>query len=121
LAAFLLLAYWRPSDQALAGVLVLSIPLFYWAVNRTVQRLSVSDPGWVVADEWQGLALGWLLLPEQATWVSWLLLFGLFRLLDATKPGPIGAVDRYLPDSWGIFVDDWLAGMLAGILVVLVI
>lgn len=121
LAAWLLLVLWQPSHWALALVWLLVLPLFFWAIDRTTTRLSVSDPGWVVADEWHGLALAWLLLPAGASWGSWILLFVLFRFFDALKPGPIGAADRFLPENWGILVDDWLAGILAGLVTILLL
>jgi Phosphatidylglycerophosphatase A and related proteins len=44
--------------------------------------------------------------------------FGLFRLLDVVKPGPIDRVQS-LPGGWGVMADDLLAGLGAGILAAL--
>jgi phosphatidylglycerophosphatase A len=70
------------------------------------------DPGWVVIDEFAGqfialLALATPTLPGLAA------AFLLFRLLDITKPGPIGWADRQ-PGAAGIMVDDILAGLAVG-------
>ncbi|MFM1768596.1 MAG: hypothetical protein RJA22_1125 [Verrucomicrobiota bacterium] len=41
-------------------------------------------------------------------WLPTLVLFGLFRILDATKPWPISRVQD-LPGGWGVTADDVLA------------
>jgi phosphatidylglycerophosphatase A len=41
--------------------------------------------------------------------------FGLFRLLDITKPGPIGWADR-VNTAFGIMADDLLAGGLGAVI-----
>jgi phosphatidylglycerophosphatase A len=43
-----------------------------------------------------------------------LLGFVLFRILDATKPGPIRWLER-LPRGWGIVLDDVGAGVLGAL------
>ena len=56
------------------------------------------------------------LVPPEATLLrvgAVLLAFGLFRVLDVWKPGPIGALER-LPGGWGVMMDDVLGGALAG-------
>jgi phosphatidylglycerophosphatase A len=42
--------------------------------------------------------------------------FGLFRLLDALKPPPIGICQK-LPRGWGVVADDVVAGLLGGLVV----
>ena len=115
-AALALLIGWRPEPAALAAVLCLSLPVAYWAIAQ-VQQTSASDgdPGWVVIDEWQGLALGWL-LAAPATPMGFAALFVLFRFFDARKMGPVRAADASLEGPWGVMVDDWLAGIAAGLL-----
>ena len=55
-----------------------------------------------------------------ATLVFYALAFALFRLFDIVKPWPISAAER-LPGGLGIMADDVLAGLLAGILVVILL
>ena len=43
-------------------------------------------------------------------WWLVLLAFGLFRLLDILKPGPIGWLDREVKGGLGVMLDDLLAG-----------
>lgn len=46
-----------------------------------------------------------------AAWPVWAAAaFGLFRLFDITKPGPVGWADRQ-HGAWGIMGDDLLAGI----------
>lgn len=85
-----------------------------WASEVSARVLGEKDPGRVVIDEVAGtlLALGCvrgLLVPE-------ILAFGLFRLLDITKPGPIDRVQYWKPSGLGIMIDDILAGLCAGAL-----
>lgn len=78
-----------PWGWTLAAALLLG----WWACTRTAQHLGVADPGAIVWDEvvafWLVL---WLLMP--APWWAQLAAFGLFRLFDAGKPGPVGWADR---------------------------
>lgn len=79
-----------------------------WAVEHA--RVE-GDPGWVVVDEFAGQ---WLALLGAGALVAWQVAaaFALFRLLDITKPGPVGWADRR-HGSFGIMADDVIAGLLA--------
>jgi len=48
-----------------------------------------------------------------------LLAFLLFRLLDIFKPWPINRLER-LPGAWGVMADDLFAGLLSGLLSILI-
>ena len=69
------------------------------------------DPGWVVIDEVAGQWIALLPL-ARPSWVGLLVSFALFRLLDITKPGPVGWADRQ-HGAAGIMADDLIAGALA--------
>lgn len=72
------------------------------------------DPGWVVIDEVAGQLLAVCTLPH-LSWLGLLTAFLIFRLLDVTKPGPIGWADRQ-GGAAGIMADDVIAGAItAGI------
>lgn len=73
------------------------------------------DPGWVVIDEFVGQFLAMLALARPSP-AGLALAFGLFRLLDVTKPGPIGWADRR-HGALGVMGDDVIAGGLAGLVV----
>jgi phosphatidylglycerophosphatase A len=73
------------------------------------------DPGWVVIDEIAGQLLALCGL-DHASVAGLLAAFIIFRLLDVTKPGPIGWADRK-SGAAGIMADDVIAGAItAGIL-----
>ena len=76
-----------------------------------------SDPGEVVADEVAGQAVTFLfagaIAGEKVLIIS-VIGFLLFRLFDILKPWPIRKLEK-LRDGWGIVADDILAGVYAGI------
>lgn len=90
----------------------------WWACTVTARHLNTPDPSAVVWDEvvafWLIL---WLIGP--ASGLAQLAAFGLFRLFDAAKPGPVGWADRLFkaergaPIGWaqglGILFDDFVA------------
>jgi phosphatidylglycerophosphatase A len=80
----------------------------FWAIRAA--RVE-GDPGWVVIDEVAGQ---WLTLVGLArpTVPGLIVAFALFRLLDITKPGPVGWADRQ-GGAGGIMADDLIAGALA--------
>lgn len=94
--------------------------LFYvgaQAAGRAERLLGQKDPGQVVIDEVLGqwltlLPLAGPDLPELAAG------FVLFRLFDITKPPPIHASERWLPGGYGVMIDDVLAGVYAGVALV---
>ena len=79
------------------------------------------DPREVVADEFAGQAITFLavgtVLASQI-WATAVLGFLLFRLFDIAKPWPIRKLEK-LPKGWGILADDLLAGVYAGIALLL--
>jgi phosphatidylglycerophosphatase A len=76
-----------------------------------------TDPGEVVADEFAGQAVTFLAAPFlfiSTIWVTAVLGFLLFRLFDIFKPWPARRLEK-LPKGWGVLADDLLAGVYAGI------
>jgi phosphatidylglycerophosphatase A len=82
-----------------------------WAIRAARAK---DDPGWVVIDEVAGQWLTLLGL-HHLSWGGAAAAFALFRLLDITKPGPIGAADR-MNSALGIMADDVLAGLLGAVI-----
>lgn len=100
----------------------------YWAVDRELRTSADQDPAEIVIDEvlgqwialwpmsaglWFGGAAPWLF-----PYPGWVSAFVVFRLFDIWKPGPIGWADR-LPGARGVMLDDALAGICAGVVVLL--
>jgi phosphatidylglycerophosphatase A len=84
-----------------------------------VRRAGIEgDPGWVVIDEFAGQWIALLAL-SRPTIPGLLAAFALFRLLDITKPGPIGWADRR-HGAFGVMADDVIAGSIAALLLGLV-
>jgi phosphatidylglycerophosphatase A len=104
IGAALLLA----SPMLLAVAALLAAVGGVWAIHAA--RVE-GDPGWVVIDEFAGQ---WLALCGLAHVSITGLLAGfiIFRLLDVTKPGPIGWADRQ-GGATGIMADDLIAGAIA--------
>lgn len=114
--AYLVLEQWLGA-RGMGWLILLSLPLGWWACTVTAHDLRISDPSQIVWDEvvcfWIIL---WLVLP--AGWAAQLAAFLLFRFFDALKPGPIGWVDQRFKGfgwrgSFGIFADDFAAAFAA--------
>ena len=83
-----------------------------WICGRAAELVGVHDHGGIVWDEFVGIWLVLLLLPDQA-WFWWLAAFVVFRLFDIIKPWPIGWLDRHVSGGLGIMVDDVVAALMA--------
>lgn len=79
--------------------------------ERTSEHLGVHDHGGIVWDEWIGMWLTLLLVPEGWLWVVYA--FVLFRVFDILKPWPINWLDKRVKGGFGIMIDDVLAGVMA--------
>jgi len=92
-----------------AGLLLLGV----WATGRCERELGVHDHSGIVFDEIVGQLIALFLAPTH--WVWLLIGFGLFRLFDIWKPGPIRWLNNRVPGGWGIMLDDVAAGMAAAL------
>ena len=70
------------------------------AATRAEKLLGRKDPGEVVIDELVGV---WLVVAA----------FVFFRIFDIAKPWPVRASENWLPDGFGVMLDDVLAGLWA--------
>ena len=103
---------WSPWALALAALAATLGGI--WAIRAAA---AADDPGWVVIDEVAGQWITLLALPRPAA--LWLLAgFVLFRLLDITKPGPVGWADRR-HDPLGVMLDDVIAGGIGAVLLLI--
>lgn len=98
-----------------------------WATRVMTRGSDDHDPSEIVIDEVAGQWIALLPLSYAAwnhglditaLWPGWVAAFLLFRLFDITKPGPVGWADRR-DDPLGVMLDDVIAGVFAGVGVVL--
>lgn len=107
---------WSHLINALLILLLCSVGI--WAATRASVLFQVKDPQEVVVDEVMGQLITFLFVPFAISW--WLVLSGflLFRLFDIWKPYPIDLLQD-LPGGLGVCVDDILAGVYAGMCLLL--
>jgi phosphatidylglycerophosphatase A len=89
-----------------------------WLADRSSKMLGVHDHPGIVIDEFAGMMLTLLFIP--LSWMSIVLGFILFRLFDIWKPWPIRLIDQKVHGGFGIMLDDLLAGVYAGICLLIV-
>jgi len=100
-------------SETVAWILfALSVIFGSWICGKAAEIVGVHDHGGIVWDEFAGVWLVILLLPEQ-TPLMWLLAFVAFRVFDIFKPWPINWADSKVHGGAGIMLDDILAGLMA--------
>jgi phosphatidylglycerophosphatase A len=72
------------------------------------------DSGHIVIDEIVGLGVVGLFISQGI--IMSVIAFGIFRLFDILKPWPIRALERRIGGGLGIVVDDLVAGLIAGLI-----
>ncbi|AMM25072.1 phosphatidylglycerophosphatase A family protein [Variovorax sp. PAMC 28711] len=117
-AAFVVMQRWL-APSTIGWVILVSLPVGWWACSVTARHMRIADPGAIVWDEvvafWLVL---WLVTP--AGLLAQAIAFGLFRFFDAAKFGPVKWADGLFkqrgataPDWWragfGILLDDLVA------------
>ena len=103
-------------------VLICLIIIFFislYAVNIFIKDLDNKDPKEVVIDEFIGQSIP-ICLYEIAhegtkeinqTLTFYFIMFILFRIFDITKPFPVSYYDRNFKNSFGVIMDDIVAGL----------
>ena len=103
-------------------VLICLIIIFFislYAVNIFIKDLDNKDPKEVVIDEFIGQSIP-ICLYEIAhegtkeinqTLTFYFIMFILFRIFDITKPYPVSYYDRNFKNSFGVIMDDIVAGL----------
>nr|WP_230479578.1 phosphatidylglycerophosphatase A [Izhakiella capsodis] len=93
-------------------MLLLGISIGVYLCHRTAKDMGVHDHGSIVWDEFIGMWITLLVIPDNS-W-HWVLSgFVVFRILDMWKPWPICWFDRNVHGGMGIMVDDIVAGILS--------
>ena len=121
------LGFWGFLAVTLVGALVGS-----YICGKTSDLMGVHDDPHIVWDEWVGmwvslLPILWLHFYDDALLqghqLSLLLLyfaaFVAFRFFDILKPFPIKWVDKNVSGGFGILIDDILAGLMAGVVLII--
>ena len=106
---YLLISHW--SLPAYTTFVLLATVLGIWVCEVASRQLKVHDHPGIVWDEFVGYWITMWALPTSWPWV--LAGFLLFRLLDITKPWPIGVLDKKVKGGFGIMIDDIIAGVMA--------
>ncbi|EAQ13687.1 MULTISPECIES: phosphatidylglycerophosphatase A [Maritimibacter] len=110
-----------PLAIAIGAVVLFAAGL--WATQQMTAELGIEDPSEIVIDEVVGQALAILPVSIGAMgvgvdvlklWPGWVAGFLLFRLFDIWKPWLVGWADRR-GDPLGVMLDDVIAGVFAGI------
>jgi phosphatidylglycerophosphatase A len=89
-----------------------------WICGESARRLGVHDHPAIVWDEVAGMMITMLWAPPG--WWAAPLAFVLFRLFDIAKPWPIREIDHGMRGGAGIMLDDVLAGIFAGLVLMIV-
>ena len=93
-----------------AGILTTAATAFFigvWATHEIISHQEEKDPSLVVIDEFAGQMLtfvfaGQLLYHNTDAWLVYLIGFGLFRLFDIVKLGPVKWADSRLKNAFSI-------------------
>lgn len=81
--------------------------------GRAAEDIGVHDHKAIVWDEFAGFFVTMCFVPF--SWVNVLAGFILFRFFDIIKPWPISYLDKHVHGGMGIMIDDIVAGLFAGI------
>ncbi|GAA7798018.1 phosphatidylglycerophosphatase A [Helicobacter pylori] len=88
-------------------------------IDKEEEESKVHDSSYIVIDELVGM---WLAMAISGLSLAGVVLsFIFFRIYDITKPSLIGKIDKEVKGGLGVVADDALAGILAGLSVLLVI
>lgn len=88
-------------------------------IDKEEEESKVHDSSYIVIDELVGM---WLAMAISGLSLAGVILsFIFFRIYDITKPSFIGKIDKEVKGGLGVVADDALAGVLAGLSVLLII
>ncbi|WP_273384465.1 phosphatidylglycerophosphatase A [Actinobacillus porcinus] len=95
----------------------LSFALGCYLCQKTADDMGVHDHGSIVWDEFVGVWICLLFVPE-INWYWSFIAFVVFRFFDILKPYPIKIFDEKLENGFGIMIDDVLAAIYGAIVIV---
>ncbi len=114
-----------PNIILFAIIIIFLISLY--AVNIFIKDLSNKDPKEVVIDEVIGQSIPLYLyevshsIPKDSSDVLkfYLIIFILFRFFDIAKPFPVNYFDKNFKNSFGVIMDDIVAGLYVVLVLIL--
>ncbi|WP_370738134.1 phosphatidylglycerophosphatase A family protein [Necropsobacter massiliensis] len=116
LIGWLLLQYLTPNSFLILTALCFLLGCYL--CRKTSQDMGVHDHGAIVWDEFVGIFIVLLAVPQLSFfWCA--TAFVLFRLFDIWKPFPIKYFDQKVENGFGIMLDDVLAAIYAAIVILI--
>ena len=103
--------------QAYVLVVAICAVVGVFICGSAADKLGVHDHGGIVWDEFVGFWITMAFLP--VSYVTLISGFVFFRLFDIFKPWPISWLDKNMGGGLGIMIDDVVAGLAAGTVVML--
>ena len=106
------------SSKSVLIILLIVFLYSFYAVSEYIKYKENKDPKEVVIDEFIGQSIpiymyeishGTLKDPKEAV-LFYLYIFILFRFFDIKKPFPVNFFDKKLKNSFGVILDDVIAG-----------
>lgn len=101
------------------GLILMTFVVFalgVWACDHYEAQTGNHDSSEIIIDEVAGQWIAMVPLAVLgAHWFWYLAAFGLFRLFDIWKPGPIATLDQRLHGGLGTMADDLAAGLCAAV------
>jgi phosphatidylglycerophosphatase A len=106
------------SNNIILYVLLFVFVYSFYAIGEYIKENKDKDPKEVVVDEFIGQSIPIYLYEiahgatknPQETFLFYLYIFILFRFFDIKKPFPVNYVDKKFKNSFGVIMDDVLAG-----------
>lgn len=97
---------------ALLAAIILIAAIGTWAAHEFSRQSGIHDDKRIVVDEVLGQWIA--LIPAGTAWPYIVLAFVLFRFFDIVKPWPVSYADKHIHSALGVMLDDVLAGLMAG-------
>ena len=107
------------SNNIILIALVLIFIYSFYAVSEYIKENENKDPKEIVVDEFIGqsipiylyeIAHGTMKDPQESV-LFYLYIFILFRYFDIKKPYPVNYIDKKFKNSFGVIIDDVVAGL----------
>jgi phosphatidylglycerophosphatase A len=107
------------SNNIILIALVLIFIYSFYAVSEYIKENENKDPKEIVVDEFIGqsipiylyeMAHGTMKNPQESV-IFYLYIFILFRYFDIKKPFPVNYFDKKFKNSFGVIIDDVVAGL----------
>jgi len=107
------------SNNVILIALLLIFVYSFYAVNEYIKHNKNKDPKEVVVDEFIGQSIPIYLYEiahgtiknSQESVLFYLYIFILFRYFDIKKPFPVSYIDKKFKNSFGVILDDVVAGL----------